>query len=228
MATFISQIVSKSIEMKCARLISSMRRSYPGFVTADIIEVRFAFAGRISAVNKHYGEKVKQWDLISSLDKKILQAELDKELADYERARANFDKATTVEKQLAQIALNISVKNVELAKMRLDSADLISPIEGMVLDNGGLRPGMNITPASNPIKILDISSYRFEFEITQNDLEKFSKPREVLISFFKGTKDDVSAQTLPPVMGSKGKFIISAQLPKLETILPGLEGEASA
>ena len=204
-----------------------MKSSYPGVVTADIIEVRFPFSGKISAVNKQTGEVVKQGEWLASLGKKQLQTELDKELADYERARAHFDAASESQKQDLQLSLNVSVKNVELAKMRLDQADLISPVEGVVVNSGSLRVGLNATPAGNSVEILDVNSYRFEFEITQNDLEKFQKPQKVLISFFKGTKDDVEAETTPPVGGTKGKFAISVKLPKSDVILPGLEGEAS-
>ncbi len=199
-----------------------MKSSYPGIVTAETIEVRFAYSGKIVGVNKANGEKVKQWEWLASLDKKILQTELDKELLDYEKIRAAFDKDHGLQNNL-----NISVKNVELAKAKMDQTDLISPIEGIVLDNGGLRVGLNITPANSPVKILDLDSLKFEFEITQNEIEKFLKLRKVLISFFKGAKDDVEAETNPPTQGTKGKFKIAAKLPKSDLILPGLEGEAT-
>lgn len=213
-----------------------MKASYPGIVTADTIEVRFPFSGKISGVNKKVGDTVKKWEWLASLDKKVLQTELDKELADYERARSEFeignlknqsgDDIGKFLKQVSQAQLNVSVKNVELAKGKLDSADVLSPIDGIIVDNGGLRIGLYITPASSPIKILDTESLSFEFEIAQNDLEKFLKPQKVLISFFKGTKDDLEVETLPVVTGTKGKFKVVASLPKSDILLPGLEGEA--
>lgn len=204
-----------------------MRSSFPGKVVADIIEIRFPFSGKVSAVNKHPGDKVKLWEWLAALDKKQLQTELDKELADYERARAHFDAASESQKQDLQLSLNVSVKNVELAKMRLDQTDLISPVGGLVVDNGGLRVGLNVTPAGNSIEVLDRDSLKFEFAISQNDLEKFLTPQKVLISFFKGAKDDVEAETIVPILGQSGKFKISAKLPNSDFILPGLEGEAS-
>lgn len=203
-----------------------MRSSFPGKVVADIIEIRFPFSGKVSAVNKQPGDKVKLWEWLAALDKKQLQTELDKELADFERARAHFDKATESEKQDFQLSLNVSVKNVELSKMRLDQANLICPVEGVVVEST-LRVGLNVTPASSSIKVLDTNSKWFEFEISQNELEKFITPQKVLISFFKGAKDDVEAETIVPILGQNGQFKISAKLPNSDALLPGLEGEAS-
>ncbi len=197
-----------------------MKLSFPGIVTAEIVEARFAFSGKISSVTKNTGDKIKQWEWIASLDKKQLQTELDKELLDYERVRAAFDKDHSL-----QNSLDISIKNVELAKSKLDQVNLISPVEGIIIDNN-LRIGLNATPAGNSVKILDTNSYKFEFAITQNDLENFKGPRKILITFFKGSKDDVEAETLVPFMGDKGKFKITAKLSKSDFILPGLEGEA--
>lgn len=214
-----------------------MKSSYPGIVTADIIEVRFPFSGKISGVNKRAGDTVKKWDWLASLDKKTLQTELDKELADYERARSDFeignlknqsgDDLGKFLKQASQANLNVAVKNVELAKTKLDSADVLSPVDGIVLDDGNLRIGLYVTPAGSPIAILDTDSFKFEFDITQNDLEKFTKPQKVTVSFFKGTKDDLEAETKSIISGVKGKFRVIAHLPKSDNLLPGLEGEAS-
>lgn len=196
-------------------------KSFPGVVTAETIEVRFAFSGKVTAVNKENGDRIKQWDWIASLDKKQLQTELDKELLEYEKLRADFDKDNSLQKDL-----DLSVKNVEIAKARLDQADLICPVDGVITDDGGLRVGLNVTPAGNSVKVLDLDSLKFEFEISQNDLEKFISPRKIFVSFFKGSKDDIEAETIPVTIGSKGKFKVYAKLPKSEKILPGLEGEA--
>lgn len=204
-----------------------MKSSYPGVVTADTIEVRFPFSGRVSAVNKQTGDPVKKGEWLASLDKKLLQTELDKELLEYDQVRAAFDELKQKgQEQNLQKSLEISVKNVELAKARLDAADLISPLDGIVLNIGSLLVGLNVTPSGNPIEIIGLDSHKFEFEITKNDLEKFLRPRKVLISFFKGDKDDIEAQTSPPIRGLKGKFKIMAKLVKSESLLPGLEGEA--
>lgn len=199
-------------------------KSFLGQVITEIVEVRFPFSGKVSAKSKEVGDSVKKWETIASLDKKQLQTELDKELADFERARAHFDKASEDEKQDLQLSLNVSVKNVELAKMRLDQADLQSPIDGIVLENN-LQIGLNITPASSSVKLGSTNSLKFEFVIAQNELEIFMRPQKILIFFFKKTDGNVEAETQVPFFGERGKFKITAKLPTSPQIIPGMEGE---
>ena len=54
---------------------------FEGVIKAKIIEVRFAVAGRLSLINRKKGDSVKKGELLASLDKKISQTQLDKELS---------------------------------------------------------------------------------------------------------------------------------------------------
>ena len=94
----------------------------------------------------------------------MLQAELDRQLADFERIRAEFEIAakklggSDTDKYLKtreQAKLNVAVKDVELAKFKLDMADLFCPVNGIVKSAGGIRTGLNVSPASNPVVIID-------------------------------------------------------------------------
>jgi multidrug resistance efflux pump len=154
-----------------------------GTVTADVVQVRFAFSGKIAKVYKHPGERVKTGDFLAGLDRKELQTILDKELADYEKVRAEFeifvgnnpnpaDDLTKYRKVQIQATLDASVKAVELAKINLDDTDLKSPVNGIVTDNSGIRAGMNITPGSYEYKILDTDSLVIEAETENEKLEK--------------------------------------------------------
>lgn len=208
--------------------------NFPGEVVAEIVEARFAFAGNVVYVGKKIGEKVRQGEIISSLDRKVLQTELDQQLADYEKVRAQFeisriklqgtDDTTKFLAQISQSELNNSVKSVELAKHRLDQADLISPVNGTILDMGTLVVRLNITPASNPVKILDNESLRLTFEISQDLLGKFLSPTKVTASF-RGVKTPYEGVTEVPNMGNKGKFKINVKLVSTPDLIPGMMGE---
>lgn len=210
-----------------------LMKSFSGKVVGRIIEARFAFSGKISGVRKNFGDKVTSGELIASLDRKSLQAELDKQLSDYERARAEFDMFnsqaqadsdnTKFLRTAKQAALNASVKDVELAKQKLDQADLVSPTDGIVLEANNLVAGIYATPANSSVKILDTSSLMFEFVISQKDIPLFMDHRDVEISFPHTEK--ITAQTKPLFFGDEGKFMIRCQLPKNEKILVGMIGE---
>jgi multidrug resistance efflux pump len=204
-----------------------------GEVKGRILEVRFALAGKVEKVFKKVGESVRRGELLASLEKKIFQTELERQLADYEKARADFeifnlqkgeptDDLTKYLKMEKQAQLNASVKEVELAKARLEQTDLFSPVEGVVLDDGGMAPGMNITPASYAFKILEEASLWFEVEISQEDIPFFSQPRNGEVEIFGVGKQQVSSG---PVFADGRRFFLRVEFPNKQGILLGMKGE---
>jgi len=158
-----------------------MSKSFKGKVGARIVEVRFAISGKTSKVAKVVGDLVKKGELLASLDRNILQTQLDRELADFRKVRGDFEvfnqknpnPTTELDNYLKtqkQAQLDASVKMVEIAKARLDKSDLFSPVDGVVFDDSNIVSGINITPASGIIKIVDSGSYFFEMEIEQEDI----------------------------------------------------------
>lgn len=209
--------------------------SYDGVIRARIVEVRFAVAGRISQVRKFIGDRVEKWEVIASLDRKMLQMELDSQLADFEKVRAEFEifnqknpnPESLIDKYLKtekQASLNISVKDVELAKARLDQCDLVSPANGIILDDSGIVAGINVTPASSAVKIIDSSSYFFEFEIEQKDLPFFSEGRDTKI-VFDGLGMEIVGKTSIVTADGK-KFFVRVPVSGNKEILLGLNGKA--
>jgi len=211
-----------------------MEKTYKGEVKARVIELRFAASGKLAVLNKRRGDLVKKGELIASLDKKQLQAELDKELADFEKVRADFEiynlqkgePQNDIAKYLKsekQAELNISVKEVELAKARLDATDLFSPVEGVIVDDSSLVAGLNITPASNPIIIIDTSSYYFVFKIEQKDITNFQTSRKAEV-IFEGTKEKYSGNTVPLFSSKDGKLKVEVKLDGPLGLMLGLCG----
>lgn len=153
-----------------------MSKDLQSVVFADQIDIRFPFSGFVAQVFKKAGDVVKKGEWLATLETKQLQTELDKELADYEKIRARFeifdkehptvtDDLVKFLKVIEQADLNSSVKSVELAKMRLDQTKLICPINGIVVSDGGCRPGLFATSASNAFTVLDTDSFRLRVEL---------------------------------------------------------------
>ena len=210
-------------------------KTYKGNVKARIVEARFALSGKIVSVAKHAGDSVKKWGMIASLDRKILQTELDRELADYDKVRADFDgfskkypdpqddnKYTKAEKQAS---LNASVKSVENAKTKLDQEDLFSPVDGLILDDSNIAIGLYTTPAGSSVKIVDTSSYYFEIEIEQKDIPYFSEPKKCKLEIV-GIKEKITAES-KPVFSDGKKFLIRIPITNTQGILLGLNGKAN-
>ena len=208
--------------------------TFEGIVKGNVIDVRFALSGKVSRVSARTGDVVKKWDLIASLDRKILQTELDRQLADFEKVRADFEvfnqknpnPQTELDKYLKsgkQADLNASVKDVELAKAKLDMADMLSPVNGVVLDDGGITAGLYITPSNSPVKIVDTESYYFEFEIDQKEVEKFTKSLDCSIEI---NSIKINGKTKPVTSDGK-KFVVMVDLENKDNLLLGMKGKAT-
>ena len=213
-----------------------MPETFRGDVKARVVHVRFALSGKIASVSKHTGDTVKKWGLIASLDRKVLQMELDRELADFEKVRADFeifnqknpDPKEMIDKYLKmekQASLNASVKAVELVKARLDQADLFSPVDGLIMDDSNIVPGLYITPAGAAVKIIDISSYCFEIEIKQKEIPVFEKSQKTKIKL-EGIKKEIAGNSSPVYSDGKA-FFIKIPITDSQGILPGLTGSAT-
>lgn len=217
-----------------------MADTYQGEVKAKIVEVRFSMSGMVSYVAKKTGDLVSKGNVLASLDKKVLQRELDSELLDYEKVRADFeayglkngepvdDMGRFLKKQ-KQASLDLSVKSVELAKARLDQVNLFSPVSGVIIDDSNIAAGIYVSPASSPFIVLDTSSFYFEFEIDQEDLVKFKEPieMEILIPPFE-EKYLGKTKAILPYSGKKaGKFSVVMSLEKTDGLMVGMVGNAS-
>ena len=211
-------------------------KKFNGKVKGKIVEAKFAAAGKVARVSKTTGDNVKQWDLVASLDRKILQTELDKQLADFEKVRADFeifagkigepkDDVNKYLKTEKQAQLNASVKDVELAKARLDQVDLFSPVAGVILDDSNLTAGTYITPSANSVNILDTSSLYFEIEINQKDISGFTEPKKCKIEI-EGVKENIQGETSPIIPDGK-KFLVRIKLTENPKLLIGMKGKAN-
>jgi multidrug resistance efflux pump len=209
---------------------------FKGVIKAKIIEVRFAISGKVAMVNKKKGDSVKKGELLASLNKESLQTELDRQLSDFEKVKAEFeifnlqkgepkDDITKYLKVQKQAELNRSIKEVELSKVKLDMADLFSPIEGTVFDCD-LISGIYITPSGNPIKIIESSKYFFEMEIEQKDLSQFLTSNNLTIQI-PGIDKTIQGQSGSIFPSEKGKFLVEAELSNQDSLLYGLLGEAT-
>lgn len=217
-----------------------MADTYQGEIKGRIIEVRFAISGLVSYVAKRSGDIVSKGNVLASLDKNVLQKELDCELLDYEKVRADFDAYGTKVgepsdevgkflKKQKQVSLDLSVKSVELAKAKLDQVNLFSPVNGVIVDDSNIMAGLYVSPASSPFTILETSSFYFEFEIDQADLVKFKEVLEMEITL-KPFEEKFMGKTkamLPYSAKKAGKFNVVVALEKTEGLMMGMLGTAS-
>ena len=110
------------------------------------------------------GDIVKKGQGLAKLDDKLDKIDLDIDLANYRRARAEFEDVARKlpspqneeekgVKEIAQAKLDVAVKKVEKQKYMMDKLTLGSPVNGEIVDDSDLVAGMNITPSGFPMTI---------------------------------------------------------------------------
>lgn len=212
-----------------------MSKVFKGKVNARIIDVRPGISGKISKITKRIGDSVKKGELLVSLDRGILQTQLDRQLADFRKVRGDFevfsqknpDPKTEIDiylKTQKQAQLDASVKDVELAKARLDQCDLFSPVNGIVFDDNNIASDLYVTPSTGSMEIVDSDSFFFEMEIEQEDIAYFKKQREGKIKM-GGLLENLKGKTEPVISNGK-KFLVCIPLKNSKDLLIGLNGEA--
>jgi len=118
-----------------------------------------------------------------------------------------------------------AVKAVELAKYRMDQTSLASPVEGIVVSDDGLRPGLYITPGSYGFAILDFATLHFEFEVPWSEIGNFAEGAQVKI-LLSGKDGEFPGQVLPPLPNLKNNTcLVRIRLEKTEGLWPGMQGE---
>lgn len=212
-----------------------------GVLQADLVEARFPFSGQVILVVKKTGNSVHKGNLLAALDKRLLQADLNRQLSQYEQVRAQFeifgrknpnpgDDILKFQKTIEQSQLNASVNEVELAKLRLDQTSLVSPVTGVIIDDGSCRVGQYITPASSAYKILDQESFFVRAELDFSKFKYFSAshPAKIKIRDIKEVFDSMSSLPLP---NPSGKFVIlfklTSSIEHLTSLTPSLPAEAT-
>jgi len=148
-------------------------------IGSQTANLKFAISGKLTSINCKIQDKVKKGQLLASLNKIELQAYLDRSLKQYDLERALFDEKqkqtlTEYEKRKFQDSLDISIKDVEIAKANLESTDLNSSIEGIVIEMDPVNPGDNITPAGFVVKVINIESLYFQAELPEENLSQIT------------------------------------------------------
>jgi multidrug resistance efflux pump len=192
-----------------------MANKFPGTIWGRIIEARFAFSGKLVALRKNIGDNVNKGEVLASLDRKLLQLELDQKLADHMVIRNK--------KVMVQADLDAFVRDVEQAKYKLDQVDLISPVSGVVLDDGGCKINMNITPSANGFVILDTQSIVFRTQIKPEDVLKFANPVSLPIDFTKLGKKVFGMASTPKLLGNLD-WVVDLKIEDLKDLPLGQEG----
>jgi len=207
----------------------------PGSIASDqILKLRFPSSGKISQINFSVGQRVKKGQLLARLDQEERQTYLDRTLKQYEKVRADFEEKTKKElnefdRIQVQAGLDISVKNVELAKLDLEAANLYAPSNGIVVEADPSAVGMNITPAAYTITLLDPDTLYFEVPVAEKDLSSIQIDQPVEIELTSYPDKTITGKVIRIGFApQKNKYPVAVSIEgEKEHLRLGLTGKAS-
>lgn len=202
---------------------------FEGHVVASrLISLRFPESGRLISLNYYPGQLVKAGATLAALDPKPIQIQLDIELADFRRVRAEFDQLTRqiplpktedekTKKEIAQSKLDVAVKSVEKYKHTLDHLTLVCPVDAVIIAVESLVPGVNLTPGSYPIILADVASAVFEALISEPDFYRLPPGQTGRVFLKNGQAFDSEVTFLSPQSEkNNGFFAAHFRLPPMD------------
>jgi RND family efflux transporter MFP subunit len=150
-------------------------------------ELKFQTSGKLVYLPFKEGDSVLQGQVVAQLDIAKLQANLRQEEQDFTAAKAASEKlyndqgAKTVEsfdekvkRTAVDATQNKAYDAVVKARQDIRDATLVTPISGVITHIDSPTVGVNITPATSTIEIVDPESLLFEANIDEVDVGELS------------------------------------------------------
>ncbi len=220
----------------------------------DSASLTFPAASKIVWLGAKEGDHVRKYQAVASVDKREVEKTVKKKLLDYMSTRWDFEQTSDdhevkgralnaiglsdAERRVlekSQFGLDQSVLDYEIATLSLEQAALISPIEGTLIDDGGVHIGERLSvadTATRQLKIVNLQSLYYQAEIDEADYSKIKegmKARITLDSF-----PDATMSGVVRVIGKEGikktgggiQIMVEVALDNLPpTLIPELTGD---
>ena len=206
-----------------------------GIVSAKLrLELKFRSSGKLKELFVEVGESVKKGQVLAKLDDSPIQNQLDSALLNFRKTRAKFDEITDEDKfkkEQSQIDLDASVKDVEAVKYELDQLELKSPVNGVVESIENLYPGLNITPGTQTISVVDPSSMVFVAEVPEIDTPniKAGQFAKIILDAYPTNTNGgkVLSVGIIPTSSKEVSYPVEIELPQNPNLRLGLSGSAA-
>ncbi len=172
--------------------------------------VRFQGSGLLTWVGVKEGDTVKKWQALASLDTRSLKKTLKKEMNDYLSERWDFEQTQddyegTRERHLltdemerildkAQFDLESIVLDYELADLAVRLSTITSPINGIVTLVEQPFSGVNVTPATAEIRIINPETTYFSAEVDEEEVSLVAQGMSAIVTIDSYEDQELESQ----------------------------------
>ncbi|HZD25322.1 MAG TPA: efflux RND transporter periplasmic adaptor subunit [Alphaproteobacteria bacterium] len=200
----------------------------------ESVIVRPEITGRITEIHFEEGQRVKQGDLLFSLDRDVLEASLREARASLAASRRDYERADELLKKGAGTArqrddalgkLEIDQARLALAQARLERTRITAPFGGIV----GLRQvsiGDYVSPGQDLVNLENIDPIKVEFRVPEVYLRllKVGMKLTVTVDALPGETFEGEVYAIDPRFDAAGRSVaLRATIPNPDSRLrPGL------
>jgi len=172
----------------------------------DVVVLKFQNSGKLNWIGVKVGDHVKKWQVLATLDNKQLKKNLQTQFNDYESQLSTFTDVNesyknkiitdTIKRILTrtQNSLDNDVIAYEIADMAIKESKLITPIDGIVVAIDQPLAGVNITPATATITVINPNSLYFRSEVDQQEVIKLIQGQEASIKLDSFDQNEIKSK----------------------------------
>ncbi len=214
----------------------------------NVAQLHFNLSGKLNYLGVTNGDKVSKGQIIAALDGTAFNSALQQALNNRRNTQANVDYvhdqvkdhsgdetfAQKASRTAAESANDSAYDAVLAAQKSLRDATLTSPIAGVVVAQGNLNMGQNVSVTDNIATIVDFSQKDFDATVDESDIGSIQIGQDVQITLnaygdaiFNGRVVEIESQTQTDTTGSITVTVkIAVDDPRIATIY-GLNGQAN-
>ena len=140
-------------------------------------------AGQITQIPFHEGDVIKQGTLLVALDSELINAELDKAIAqrqqatiDYKRLKKLLPKKLASEEEVARslTTLNIAKAEAQIQQLRMDRTQIKAPFDGVISQRNN-EPGDAVSAHSHILSLIKPDSLLIKVNVSDQWLSLINK-----------------------------------------------------
>lgn len=148
--------------------------------------LQFQASGRLAWVGVKPGDTVSSYQVLATLDQRQVQKTLEEQLNSYMKTRWDFEQLRQDNEgkiltdnlkrilEKSQFDLNNAVLNVEVQNLAVEFSRLVTPIAGVVTAVNPLVPGVNVTPATSEIDVVNPASVYLSVLADQTEVTRLT------------------------------------------------------
>ena len=200
----------------------------------EMIEIKSEIDGVVEQIHFEEGQRVKEGQLLVTLDATKLAAQLAQTESNFQLSKANFERSKQLfddklisqqEYDQAAATFQANVANLDLVRRQLKDSRIYAPFEG-VMSARNISPGQVISRNTIVSWLIDLDPVKIEFQIPERYLGEVSEKQNISVTVAAYPREKFNGEVFfvaPYVDPTNRAATVKAYVPNLDFRLkPGM------